>query len=134
VDTLRLYADQDAPRSGANHCVEVISFVWYNDDMAWYEDTGGDWFMWASISPGIMPYMCGDTNDDGTLTTGDGFNLLNYFGSTGSITDNRKADINGDCSLTTGDGFQLLNYFGSSGKLCCDLCWPGCTNCDPTCP
>jgi hypothetical protein len=42
----------------------------------------------------------------------------------------RGADINGDCTWTTGDGFELLNYFGSSGTLNCDLCWPGCTNCD----
>jgi hypothetical protein len=130
TDTLRLYADQSLPRAGANHCVEVTSFVWYVDDQAWYEDTGGDWFMWAHISPGVMPYMCGDCNDDGTLTTGDGFRLLNWFGAGPGPTDDRAWDINGDCNWTTGDGFQLLNYFGSSGALECDLCWPGCTNCD----
>jgi hypothetical protein len=78
----------------------------------------------------VNPYMCGDTNDDGTLTTSDGFNLLNFFGSTGSISDMRTADVNGDCTWTTADGFQLLNYFGSTGTLDCDLCWPGCTNCN----
>jgi hypothetical protein len=128
MDTLRLYADQSPPRAGANHCVEITSYVWLGD--GWYTDTGGDWFIWASISPGVMPYMCGDTNGDETLTTGDGFNLLNYFGSTGAIVDMRTADVNGDCTWTTGDGFQLLNYFGSTGSLDCDDCWPGCTNCD----
>jgi hypothetical protein len=75
-------------------------------------------------------YMCGDCNGDDLLTTGDGFYLLNYFGAGPAPVDMRGADINGDCTWTTGDGFELLNYFGSSGTLNCDLCWPGCTNCD----
>jgi hypothetical protein len=100
---------------------------------AWQSSPLSGDFMFRMLmdTSSASPYMCGDTNDDGTLTTADGFNLLNYFGSTGSISDLRTADLNGDCTLTTGDGFQLLNYFGSTGLLHCQYCWPGCTNCDP---
>jgi hypothetical protein len=74
-------------------------------------------------------YICGDINGDSTLTAGDGFELLKWFGSEGFVSDPRAADINGDCAWTTGDGYQLLNYFGSLGEMDCDGCWPGCTNC-----
>ena len=66
----------------------------------------------------IELYWCGDTNDDGTVTTGDGYNILNWFGNTGTILDLRTADINGDGNLTTADGFFFMNYFGSNGMLC----------------
>ena len=81
-----------------------------------------------------MPYLCGDTNDDGGLTTGDGFNLLNWFGSSGAIPDMRTADTNGDGNVTTADGYNLLTWFGSTGNLCCGSSNPGCTNCDPSPP
>ena len=75
-------------------------------------------------------YFCGFINGDSTLTTGDGFDLLNYLGGTGTVYDTRGADLNGDCSLTPADGFQLLNYFGGTGEgFDCDHCWPGCMNC-----
>jgi hypothetical protein len=80
----------------------------------------------------IEGYLCGDINGSGDLTMGDAFQLLNYFGSTGTIYDMRVADINGDGSLTTGDGFELMGWFGSTGRLCCTA--PDCLNCDPSPP
>jgi hypothetical protein len=100
-----------------------------------------DWFDSDSSTTGSPTpcepnggYLCGDTNDDGILTTGDGFNLLNWFGSTGTIPDPRTADVNGINGITTGDGYELLNWFGSTGNLCCHAANPGCSNCDPSPP
>jgi hypothetical protein len=78
---------------------------------------------------GCIPYLCGELNGDGSLTSADGFLLLNYLGSGPAPVDSGSADLNGDDVLTPSDGYQLLNYFGSSGAgLACDE--PCCLNCD----
>jgi hypothetical protein len=109
-----------------NHCVEVVGYEMRSG--VWYDNTEYDWALWAHISPG--PYLCGDANGDEAVTTGDGYYILNYFGSGAPPADVRAADANGDCILTTGDGYHVLNHFGSTAELQCDLCWPGCTNCE----
>jgi hypothetical protein len=80
----------------------------------------------------VTPYMCADVNGSGSVTSADGYYILNWHGGGPSPVDQRSADVNGDCSWSTADAFHLLNYFGMPGSfpLNCDLCWPGCTNCD----
>ena len=127
---LGLWIDRSEPIAAKSNCIHFVSYT--HDGNDWAEDTLGDGFVWASTSPGIAPYLCGDTNEDGRVTTGDGFNLLGYFCSVGCICDKRTADVNGNCKWTTGDAFHLLNYFGDSASfpMNCDGCWPGCTNCE----
>jgi hypothetical protein len=65
---------------------------------------------------------CGDSNGSGVVTTGDGYLILNYFGSGTAPVDCWSANSNGDGNLTTADGFHLLNYFGSSVPPICGPC------------
>jgi hypothetical protein len=71
-----------------------------------------------TVSPGI----CGDANGDGSVTSGDGFTILNYFGSGPAPVSCWAANVNGDSGLTTGDGFHLLNYLGAGPALDCAPC------------
>jgi immune inhibitor A len=66
--------------------------------------------------------LCGDVNGDEAVTTGDGFFILNYFGSGPQPVSCWAANVNGDGSLTTGDGFYVLNYFGSGPGFDCQPC------------
>jgi hypothetical protein len=124
---IELYLDFDSPHAVGNHCVESVGYL-YDDLYGWVATGLYDGFLWAHVNPG--PYLCGDANGDESVTTGDGYYILNYFGAGPAPVDHRAADVNGDCNLTTGDGYQLLNHFGSYAELECDNCWPGCTNCD----
>jgi hypothetical protein len=72
----------------------------------------------ANVASGI----CGDVNGDMILTTGDGFHILNYFGSGSEPVSCWSANVNGDGSLTTADGFHLLNFFGGGPGLDCQPC------------
>jgi hypothetical protein len=65
---------------------------------------------------------CGDVNGDHEVTTGDGYHILNYFGSGPEPAFCRAANVNGDGILTTGDGYYLLNYFGTGPELDCQPC------------
>jgi hypothetical protein len=80
------------------------------------------WPIWYPVDVTIISSLCGDVNDDGSVTTGDGFQILNYFGSGPAPVTCWSANVNGDGSLTTGDGFHLLNYFGSGPTLNCAPC------------
>jgi hypothetical protein len=126
TDDARLYYDSSPPIASLNHCVEVVGYE--KRSGVWYDTAEYDWALWAHVSPG--PFLCGDGNGDEAVTTGDGYYILNYFGSGSPPADTRAADANGDCILTTGDGYHVLNHFGSTADLQCDLCWPGCTNCE----
>jgi hypothetical protein len=64
--------------------------------------------------------LCGDANGDGSVTSGDGFHILNYFGAGPPPVSMWAANVNGDGSLTTGDGFHLLNYLGAGDPLDCN--------------
>jgi hypothetical protein len=66
--------------------------------------------------------LCGDTNGDGSVTPGDGYITLNYFGSGPQPVSCWSANVNGDANLTTADGYHLLNYFGSGPVLNCAPC------------
>jgi hypothetical protein len=66
--------------------------------------------------------ICGDANGDSSITTGDGYYVLNYFGSGGAPVSCWAANVNGDANLTTGDGYHLLNYFGGGPALTCAPC------------
>jgi hypothetical protein len=65
---------------------------------------------------------CGDANGDSEVTPGDGYHILNYFGSGPEPSFCRGANVNGDGSLTPGDGYHLLNHFGSGPELDCQPC------------
>jgi hypothetical protein len=63
---------------------------------------------WQPVSVHSLGEICGDVNGNGTITTGDAFMLLNYFGSGPQPVSCWAANVNGDGALTTGDGFLLL--------------------------
>jgi hypothetical protein len=80
-----------------------------------------DWQQ-ATITVFAEEELCGDANGDGSVTTGDGFHVLNYFGSAPAPVSCWSANVNGDDILTTGDGYHLLNYFGGGPALDCQPC------------
>jgi hypothetical protein len=63
---------------------------------------------WQFVSVEASDSLCGDTKGTCSLTTGDAFLLLNYFGGGPRPVSCWSADINGDGYITTGDGFMLL--------------------------
>jgi 3',5'-cyclic AMP phosphodiesterase CpdA len=65
---------------------------------------------------------CGDANADTTVTTGDGYFVLNYFGSGPEPPLCWAANSDGTGSLTPSDGYRILNYFGTQGELHCETC------------
>jgi hypothetical protein len=67
-------------------------------------------------------YLCGDTNGDEGVTPGDGYTILNYFGSGFQPVSCWAANTNGDDMLTPADGYHLLNYFGAGSDLDCAPC------------
>jgi hypothetical protein len=72
-----------------------------------------------SVTPGAL---CGDANGDSSVTTADGYAVLNYFGSGPAPVSCWTANVNGDGNLTTSDGYHLLNHFGSGPDLNCAPC------------
>jgi hypothetical protein len=66
--------------------------------------------------------ICGDANGDGAVTSGDGYTILNYFGSGPEPVSCWAANVNGDGGLTTGDGYYVLNYLGVGPDLDCAPC------------
>jgi hypothetical protein len=67
-------------------------------------------------------YPCGDGNGSGSVTSGDGYAILNYFGAGPQPVSCETANVNGDATLTTADGYHLLNYLGSGPALDCQAC------------
>jgi hypothetical protein len=58
--------------------------------------------------------LCGDVNGTGTVTSADGYQILNHMGDPIGfpITSCWAANVNGDGVLTSADGYHLLNHFG----------------------
>jgi hypothetical protein len=72
------------------------------------------------------PPSCGDANGDGAVTSGDGYLVLNYFGSGPDPIYCWAANVDGTWDLTPSDGFYLLNYLGGGLTLDCKYCdFPG---------
>jgi PKD repeat protein len=82
------------------------------------------WPEWTPTDVVVYPQsgLCGDANGDMAVTTGDGYYVLNYFGSGPAPASCWAANVNGDGNLTTGDGFHILNYFGSGPGFDCQPC------------
>ena len=59
-------------------------------------------------------FICGDVNGDGSLSSADGYHLLNHLGDPVGfpISSCWASNVNGLDGLTSADGFQLLNHFG----------------------
>jgi hypothetical protein len=66
--------------------------------------------------------LCGDANGDGSVTSADGYMILNYFGAGPQPASCWAANVTGDSELTPGDGFHLLNYLGAGPGLTCAPC------------
>jgi hypothetical protein len=78
-----------------------------------------DGFTWIPIPDSLE---CGDANGDWTVTSGDGYYILNYYGSGSQPDSCWAANVNGDDVLTPGDGYYILNYFGSGPVFNCQPC------------
>jgi hypothetical protein len=66
--------------------------------------------------------LCGDANNDYSVTAADGYMILNYFGAGPEPHTCWRANVNGDGNLTTADGYHLLNYLGAGPALVCANC------------
>jgi hypothetical protein len=67
-------------------------------------------------------YICGDSNGDEEITPGDGYVILNYFGSGQAPVSCWAVNVNGDDGFTPSDGYTLLNYMGAGPALDCQPC------------
>jgi hypothetical protein len=65
---------------------------------------------------------CGDANEDGHVTTADGYHILGYLGAGSPPSFCWIANTNGDDEITPADGYRLLNFFGSGLGLDCRFC------------
>jgi parallel beta-helix repeat protein len=74
------------------------------------------------MNPDGWLVTCGDANGDYSVTPGDGYFILNYFGASSQPIYCWIANVNGDSSLTTADGYHLLNFFGTGSELTCGAC------------
>jgi hypothetical protein len=90
--------------------------------IAGYSNAFGNDYQYYIVKLEGAGYACGDANGEGSVTTGDGYAILNYFGSGPQPVECETANVNGDGILTTGDGYHLLNYFGSGPALNCAEC------------
>jgi hypothetical protein len=70
----------------------------------------------------VASAVCGDANGDEQVTSGDGYMILNYFGSGPVPASCWAANVNGDSGVTPGDGYSLLNYLGGGPALDCAPC------------
>jgi hypothetical protein len=66
--------------------------------------------------------LCGDANGSGSVTSADGYFVLNFFGAGPQPVTCWAANVNGDGTLTTADGYHLLNFLGSGPALDCQEC------------
>jgi PKD repeat protein len=80
------------------------------------------WPDWIHVDVVVYQGTCGDANGDGSVTTADGYHILNYFGAGPAPVSCWAANVNGDGNLTTGDGYHLLNWFGGGPALNCMPC------------
>jgi PKD repeat protein len=112
------------PASDSSMCVLDTCFYPPAGHMYYtYAPTGTDyWPSWEDVSVVVHGGICGDANGDEIVTTGDGYHILNYFGSGPPIPSCWVANVNGDGILTTADGYHILNYFGSGPALTCAPC------------
>jgi hypothetical protein len=70
----------------------------------------------------LTPWPCGDANGDTTVTSGDGYHVLNHFGSGPEPPLCWAANADGSSQLTPSDGYRILNYLGVQGELECATC------------
>jgi hypothetical protein len=70
----------------------------------------------------VAEEICGDANGDESVTPGDGYSILNYFGAGPEPISCFSANANGDGLLTPSDGYHLLNYLGAGPDLNCQPC------------
>jgi hypothetical protein len=75
-----------------------------------------------TIPMGPPTGLCGDVNNTGTVTSADGYHILNYFGAGTPPSSCWAANVNGDSDLYPSDGYYLLNYFGAGPPLNCQPC------------
>jgi hypothetical protein len=68
------------------------------------------------------PGLCGDADGNGSVTSADGYWILNYLGAGPEPVSCFAANVNGDSGLTTADGYHLLNYLGTGPELSCAAC------------
>jgi hypothetical protein len=112
------------PVSDSSVCVLDTCF-YYPAGHLYYTDAPSSidyWPDWEAVNVVVHSAICGDANGDESLTTGDGYHILNYFGSGPDPVSCWAANVNGDGGLTTGDGYHLLNWFGSGPAIDCQPC------------
>jgi hypothetical protein len=64
---------------------------------------------------------CGDANGNLSVTSADGYTILNFHGSGPQPVLCWASNVNGG-SLTPADGYYLLNYLGGGAELNCQHC------------
>jgi hypothetical protein len=71
----------------------------------------------------MMPYICGDANNDNSVNVGDAVFIINYIFKGGpEPLPPAAADANGDLSINIGDAVYLNNYifYGGPPPICND--------------
>ncbi|MEZ5358183.1 MAG: FG-GAP-like repeat-containing protein [Candidatus Zixiibacteriota bacterium] len=77
------------------------------------------------VEPGGIVYMCGDSNNDGSLNVGDAVFLVNYIFKGGPAPSPMcQADANGDGGINIGDAVYLISYIFKGGPAPTLTCCP----------
>ena len=77
---------------------------------------------WIGVNVTSAPSICGDADDNGAVTSADGYFVLNFIGSGSEPASCWAANVNGDSEVTPSDGYRLLNYLGVGPELDCAPC------------
>lgn len=133
---LAAYADQTVllafrVSATANGCGTTVDDGWYIDDIE------------IESSPGILDFVRGDCNSDGSVSIADAvFTLEFLFGSHCPPSCRNSCDFNDDESLNLADAVYILNYLFAAGpaipapNACGPDSTPGLLSClvSPQCP
>jgi hypothetical protein len=108
--------------TGATACLTVGTGR--NDDTMriYVSDCWGGHVYEATHTDPFITRICGDSDGNAEVTSSDGFEILNCFGSGVTLSSCWSANVNGDDLLTPSDGFHLLNYLGDGPDLDCAPC------------
>jgi hypothetical protein len=133
------YYDQPSPGYDPYHSGTWHWYVLYPDDTKELEgisfhgvqgaDESGIYILAVSYRGRGGEELCGDANGDGSVTTGDGYQIMNHIGDPEQfpLSSWWAANVNGAGDITPGDGYHLLNHFGDpvGFPLDCQPCGMG---------
>lgn len=112
ITDVEIFADVDENRASINLADgEYLDYTTANNGVAGHPDESGHAYIFRQIKSMIpAPYMTGDFDGDGTVTSDDAVYLLYHTLLPDTHPINQPADFNGDENVTSDDAVYLLYY------------------------